>query len=153
VRAKKIFAARWIFGRLGGVDGNPADALGIEFRPTVIAGDLARPPVSRHRKSNDETRRNAERPGIADKNRVEIGAVSAAVFAGIIDVAAAPALAAFVVLHGRDYVVVNGARHFQIAFRVRRVHHFTGPCADLFVERYQTVRFEPALDIAGVQFD
>src|SRR4029077_13085095 len=113
-------------------------------RPAVIAGDLARSPVGRHRKSYGETRRNAERPRIADENRVEIGAVATAVFARIVDIAAAPALPALVVLHGRDHVVVNGARHLEIGFRMRPVHHLMGPCANLVVERYQTVWFEPA---------
>jgi hypothetical protein len=45
------------------------------------------------------------------------------------------------------------ARHFQIGFRVCRVHHLTGPRTDLVVERHQTIRFEPAFDIASVYFD
>ena len=147
MRPEKVFAARRILGRFRGIHRHPADALGVEFRPAVIPPDLSCAARGGQREADGEPGRNADSARIADEDGVEVGAIAAPVFARIVDVAAAPSLAALVVLHGGHYVVVNGARLLEIGLRARGGDHFVGPGSNLAVEWHQAVRFHPARQI------
>ncbi len=99
------------------------------------------------RKPDGESRGNAHGAGVADEDGVKVGTVSAARVAGVVDVAASPALSSLVIFDGGHHVIVNRPRHLEIGVRVRGVHHFLRPGPDLAVDRNQTVRLKPARQI------
>jgi L-ribulose-5-phosphate 3-epimerase len=68
VNAEVVFAPRRVLRRFGGIDGNSADAFGVEFRPAVIAGDLALAAVGGKRKADGKPGGYAESAGMADES-------------------------------------------------------------------------------------
>src|SRR2546430_11983366 len=105
----------------------------------MITGDCAfgwRP----ERKANRKACWNAPRARHRDEQRMEVGAVPPFDVACIDGVAASPSLPALVVVHVRDYVVVDGP-----GLLVRRSVRIAYLCADqlyLSVDRTQAVRAE-----------
>ena len=79
----------------------------------MITGNLRGLLVSGKRESDLETYRNALRTGHGDEQRMEISAVALLGVAGIEDITAAPTGARFVVAHGSENEVVNGACFLQ----------------------------------------
>ncbi len=148
--AEEVFTFVGVLRGFGCVDRHPTDAFRVELGPTVITGDLALAAIGREREPDCKPRGNAHRTGISDEDRVEIGAISAALLASEIYVAAPPALSGLVVLDGRNHVIVDRLRHLQIRVGVRRIDHFTRPFADLVVKRNQAVRLQPSHQLLGV---
>jgi len=79
----------------------------------VITGNLRGLLVGGKREPDLEACWNALRTGHGDEQRMEISAVALLGVAGIEDITAAPTGARFVVAHGGENVVVNGACFLQ----------------------------------------
>src|ERR1051326_8721505 len=150
VMTEEILALIGILGRLRCIDWNPAHALRIELGPAMVACDPSLPPVGGQREADREPRRNPHRTSIADEDGMEIGAVAPPLRAGVVDVPATPPLPALVVLHRRDHVIVDSPRHLEIGVRMRRLHHFARPFADLIIERNQAIGLEPLRQLLRV---
>jgi len=60
VSAEEVFTLKLVLGCFRGVNRHPSEILGIEFSPTMIAGDYAVTSLQRKRKSDSKTRRYAE---------------------------------------------------------------------------------------------
>lgn len=147
MRAKEILAFFRVFGCFRSVHRNLADVFDVRFSPTVITADLPAAAFCGQRKTDGEPRRNVERPRVAGKDGVKIRTVAASRVARIINIAASPALSAFVVFDGCDHMIVNGARFFQIGFGISGGGDFLRSLFDFAVNRNQSVRQEPALYI------
>src|SRR5260370_14994283 len=95
--------------RFGDVHGDPAFALWTEFRPAVIARDLAGTVLLRDREADLELCRNLLGPGQGDEEAVEVGAVAVTALARPHRIATAPALTFLAVAHVRVHHVVYHA--------------------------------------------
>ncbi len=85
----------------------------------MITRHLPRSSFRRQRESYGKASRNTERAAVADDDRVEVSAVSPPRITGIVDVASPPTLSGLVILHSRDYVVVDGPNLLKIGLRAR----------------------------------
>src|SRR5580658_3767687 len=137
--AEEILALAGILGSLGGINGDPADSLGVELSPTVVTRDFALAASGRKWETNRKAGRNADGAREANEDGMEIGTVAATRFAGVVDIAAAPALARLVIFHGSYDVVVNGSRHLEIGLGVGRLHHFASHFAYVVVKRHEPI--------------
>src|SRR5208282_3980276 len=113
MRAKEIVPLLGMLPSFGDIDRNPAFAVDIEIGPAMIAGDLGGMLVGGKRKSNFEAGRNALRAGHGDEQGMKVGAVAFLGVARIENIAVSPAGSGFVVAHGSEDVVVDGAGFVQ----------------------------------------
>src|SRR5208283_1602323 len=111
-------------------------AAGVKFRPAMITRDFAHARRA-ERKANRKTRGNAPRARYCDEQRMEVGAVPLFDVARIDSVAASPSVAALVVGHVRDYVVVDGPG--LLVRRTLRIAHLGAHQLYLSVDRNQAV--------------
>src|SRR5580704_1954308 len=98
-----------MFPGFGDVDGNPPVGRIEEIRPAVISGDVGGMFVGWQRETDFETRRNALRTGHGDEEGMKVGAITFLRIAGVEHIAPAPTGTGFVVAHGGEDVIVDGA--------------------------------------------
>ena len=109
MRAEKVVAPFRVLPGFGNVHGNPAFAVDIEIGPAMVPGDLAGASFGRQREPNFEASRNALRSRHGDEQGMEVSAIAFLGIAGVENVAVAPSGPGFVVAHGGEDVVVDGA--------------------------------------------
>src|ERR1700719_4742319 len=107
---KKIILFLRMLPGLRGIHRDPPVRLDIKLRPAVISRYGSSVLIRGQWKANLEARRNSRRPHHADEQRMEIGAVAPLGPARPDRIAVPPARSRFVVAHGGDHVIVDGAR-------------------------------------------
>src|SRR5262249_41231790 len=112
--AKEIVFPFRVLPGFAGVDRDPAVSGNVKFRPAMITGDLSFAALIRQRKTNRESRRDSRHPAQAHEKGMEISTVTALGVARKDDVAAAPALARFVIFHVGERIIVDGPSLFQV---------------------------------------
>ena len=145
VSAEEKVALRGILPGLRSVHGNPANTSQIEFRPAMVAADVAFRFSLRKRKADFKARGNARGAHHANEEGMEIGAVAPLGATGPDGVAAAPAFPGLVVAHGGENVVVEVAGFFESGGIARGV--FAGQFGDGTVEGNELVGLKVTLEI------
>src|SRR5262249_39279495 len=135
--AKEIVLLFLMFPGLTGVDRDPSVTPQIELGPAMISGYVGLASLVGQRETNGKAGWYSGGSREADEQSVKISTVSALGVAGEEYVATSPTLAALIIFHVGQRVVVYCARLFQICFLP--LGHFRRQLSDPAVDGHQLV--------------